>query len=601
MRRWFALSSLLAALKSFPLLADDPLPPHHAFGRDTTRTGVFTGTATTLGLTCNATVAPMECSGFLASDVDGTALDVTLKIPGGVAPFPLVVNLHGYGGSKQSDSSWDDKLLQREPRYAVLRYSARGFGKSWGQVNLADLDVEVRDLRSLIAQVVDAFASQVDPAAVAVLGASYGGGQSWLAALQPQFGTPAGAQVHIRTIVPIVPWTDLLGALRPNGDATNSIDVPGSYKLSYLEGLFLGGLRRDRDRPYPNYPDYLFIWNAYILGTEPNNLPPIGAQIVDGIAGHRSIWWQDRFFQSVDDNAKSGAPQLPVFELQGFTDDLFPLPEALRMYRALRKIDPAYPIAEYFGDVGHPRAANKSEEVDYALDRIFQWLDFHLKGSGIASYDVSAAVTRARSVPFDSADVLRVLTVDDLATASASEDLPGEAVLTFNPANTGGLFFDPFVFSGCEQITTVCAAPPPDVVPGDVATYSVPASQIAADAGLPAGSFLMAGQPVVSFHADTTAYRVQLDVRLYQVTASGESTLATRGTLTLDSGSPVMALGPREVRIAAYGNLVEIAGSDTLRLEITNVDSPYIAPSRVPSVTRVSKVSLTVPVRPLFR
>ena len=139
------------------------------------------------------------------------------------------------------------------------------------------------------------------------------------------------------------------------------------------------------------------------------------------------------------------------------------------------------------------------------------------------------------------------------------------------------------------------------MVPGDVATYSVPASQIAADAGLPAGSFLMAGQPVVSFHADTTAYRVQLDVRLYQVTASGESTLATRGTLTLDSGSPVMALGPREVRIAAYGNLVEIAGSDTLRLEITNVDSPYIAPSRVPSVTRVSRVSLSVPVRPLFR
>src|SRR5438876_9540558 len=27
MRRWFALSSLLAALTSFPLLADDPLPP----------------------------------------------------------------------------------------------------------------------------------------------------------------------------------------------------------------------------------------------------------------------------------------------------------------------------------------------------------------------------------------------------------------------------------------------------------------------------------------------------------------------------------------------------------------------------------------------
>jgi len=33
---------------------------------------------------------------------------------------------------------------------------------------------------------------------------------------------------------------------------------------------------------------------------------------------------------------------------------------------------------------------------------------------------------------------------------------------------------------------------------------------------------------------------------------------------------------------------------------LTNVDSPYIAPSRVPSVTRISKVPLTVPVRRLF-
>jgi ABC-2 type transport system ATP-binding protein len=599
MRRWFALSSLLAVLTPPPLLAADPLPPHHAFGPDTTRTGAFTGAGTALGLTCSASVAPMECSGFLAGGVDGAALDVTVKIPAGTPPLPLVVNLHGYGGSKQSDSSWDDKLLQRG--YAVLRYSARGFGKSWGQVNLADVDVELQDLRSLVAQVVDELGAQVDPGAVAVLGASYGGGQSWLAALQPQFATPAGNHVRVRTIVPIVPWTDLLGALRPNGDATNSIAVPGSYKLSYLEGLFLGGLRRDRDRPYPNYPDYLFVWNAYILGTEPNNLPPFGAQIVDGIAGHRSIWWQEKFFQTVDENAKSGAPQLPVFELQGFTDDLFPLPEALRMYRALRRIDPAYPIAEYFGDIGHPRAANKSGEVDYALDRVFQWLDFHLKGSGAISYDVLAAVTRPRGIPFDSADVLEVPSVDDLATASATESLPGDAVLTFNPANAGGLFSDPFVFAGCESLQTVCTAPPPDVVPGDVATYGLPAAQVAADAGLSAGSFLIAGQPVVSFQAETAAFRVQLDVRLYQVTATGESTLVTRGTLTLDSGSPLLALGAREVRISAYGNLMEIGDNDALRLEITNVDSPYVAPSRVASVTRISQVSVTVPVRAPFR
>jgi len=594
------LGSLLATLASFPLLAQGSLPPKHVFGPDTTSTGVFTGAGTPLGLACTPSVPLMECSGFLASDVDGTALDVTVRIPADPAPHPLVVNLHGYGGSKHSDSAWDEKLLSRG--YAVLRYSARGFGKSWGQVNLADLNVELRDLRSMIAQAIEdpQMGPRLNPDAVAVLGASYGGGQSWLAALQPQFATPAGKTVRVRTIVPIVPWSDLFGALRPNGNETNSIDVPGSYKLSYLEGLFAGGARQDSERPYLNYPDYLFAWNAYILSTEPNNLPPLGTQIVDGIAGYRSIWWQDKFFKTVEHNAKKGVAQMPVFELQGFTDDLFPLPEALRMYRALKELDPSYPIAEYFGDIGHPRAANKPGEVDYALDRVFEWLDFHLKGAGTASYDVLAAVTRPASVPFDAADVLRVPLVDDLATASAAEDLPGEAVLTFDPANLAGLFSDPFVFTGCEQLELACAAPPPAFVPGDVATYVIPAAQVASHAGLAGGPFLVAGQPLVFFHASTTAYRVQLDVRLY-VTAGGDSTLLTRGTATLDSGSPLVPLGDTEVHIATYGNLIEIAPDDSLRLEITNVDSPYIAPSRVPSVTRLSKASLTVPVRPPFR
>lgn len=593
--------SLLVTLASFPLLAQRSLPPKRVFGPDTTSTGVFTGAGTPLGLACTPSVPPMECSGFLASDVDGTALDVTVRIPADPAPHPLVVNLHGYGGSKHSDSAWDEKLLSRG--YAVLRYSAHGFGKSWGQVNLADLNVELRDLRSMIAQAIEdpQVGPRLNPDAVAVLGASYGGGQSWLAALQPQFATPAGKTIRVRTIVPIVPWTDLVGALRPNGDLADSIDPPGSYKLSYLEGLFAGGSRRDSERPYSNYPDYLLAWNAYILGTEPNNnLPPVGTQIVDGIAGYRSIWWQEQFFQTVKDNAKAGLPQLPVFELQGFTDDLFPLPEALRMYRALKRLDPAYPIAEYLGDVGHPRAANKQGEVDYALDRVFEWLDFHLKGAGTVSYDVLAAVTRPASVSFDGADVLRVASVDDLATGSATEYLPGDAVLTFDPANLGGLFSDPFVFTGCEQLQPVCAAPPPDVVPGDVATYVIPAAKIASDAGLAAGPFLVAGQLVVSFHASTSAYRVQLDVRLYDVTPTGQSTLMTRGTSTLDSGSPLAPLGDANVDILTYGNLMQVASEDSLRLEIANVDSPYITPSRVPSVTRLSKASVTVPMRPPF-
>jgi hypothetical protein len=49
--------------------------------------------------------------------------------------------------------------------------------------------------------------------------------------------------------------------------------------------------------------------------------------------------------------------------------------------------------------------------------------------------------------------------------------------------------------------------------------------------------------------------------------------------------------------VPTYGNLWEAGASDVLRLEITNVDSPYIAPSKIPSSTELHGVTLTLPVR----
>ena len=95
-----------------------------------------------------------ECSGFLPSAVDGTLLDVTLQIPLKVAtPVPLVVVVHGYGGSKASSGDVVQPLL--DDGYAILRYSTRGFGNSWGQVNLVDIHAEIADLRSMIGHVID--------------------------------------------------------------------------------------------------------------------------------------------------------------------------------------------------------------------------------------------------------------------------------------------------------------------------------------------------------------------------------------------------------------------------------------------------------------
>lgn len=593
---------LVGAIGVARVLAQTDGPPApRSFGSDTTAVGVFTGQGTTApGLECDAPPAPvaLTCNGFLASSLDGTLLDVTVRVPQTALPtaaaYPLVVYVHGWGGSKNAGRQYDDEFTGAG--YAYLRYSTRGFGRSWGQTNFGDVDVELEDLRSMISQVVEDNRLQADAGAVAVMGASYGGAHSWLAAVESVFTTrPGGKTVQIRTVVPVAAGTDLLYSLIPNGRPNEATTPAGGVKLSYLNGLFLTGWRPpSQARPYSNYPDYLFQWGAVVNGTEPDYRIPAWRPIVDGIQGYRSAYWQFAFWDRVRANAAAGLPQLPIFQIQGFTDDLFPIHESLRMLRALKAVDPNYPIASYFGDVGHPRAVNKAEEVRYVLDSILEWLAFFLKGTGAGpQLDVRAAVTRPRDVPFDPADVIAVSTYDDLATGHVRRRFGDASLLTFNPANTSGFQWDPVVWLTAQELGVNPPAPPSDDVPGDVAVYEVPVAQLRQGGN----GLLVAGQPTVTFMASTTAHRVQLNVRLFDVAPDGTKQLVTRGTQTLDTGDPGSSIGTVTVTIVTYGNVWQAAAANTLRLEITNVDSPYITPSRIPSVTEISKVRWDIPIR----
>ena len=582
----FAAAAAIAAPSD-----DSGPPPPHRFGPDSYRIGIFTGTGTARpGLSCEKQSAAVRaCSGFLASAVDGALLDVTLQIPLDVPkPVPLVVLIHGYGGSKTSSGDIAVELL--DAGYAVLRYSARGFGDSWGQVNLVDVHAEVADLRSMVAQVVDRPSYHLNPDAVAVTGASYGGGHSWLAALEPTFATPRGNTARIRTVVPIAAWSDLLYSLLPNGRERESVDAPGGVKLSYVNGLYLSGVRRDPERPYPNYPDYFIAWHAWLNAQEPNELEPLFRNVADGLAGYRSVWWQRAFWE------RTAPARLPVFVVQGFTDDLFPLSEARRMVLALRTLDPAYPVAAYLGDIGHPRASNKPGEVDYVLGLIRGWLAHYLKGEGAAPPNVVyAALTRPRDEPFDPANVLVVPTLGALSTGTVSKEFEQTvpAVLV-NPLTDplSGFFWDPLVMEGARELRPLPVPPESPLVPGSLATYDVSVAELSGG-----GALTVAGQPKVALHIVTTSYRVQLDVRLFEVDGAGAKRLITRGTYTAENTTFGVPIGEADLVIPTYGNYWRAEAGHTLRLELTNVDSPYIAPSRVPSATTVTRVRLEVPVR----
>ncbi|MDQ3997247.1 MAG: alpha/beta fold hydrolase [Gemmatimonadota bacterium] len=570
-----------------------PAPPPGGFAEDTYQTeGPYTGQGTVKpGLKCGPSSAGRVCRGFLPSAVDGTLLDATLEIPGGPGPFPLVVLNHGYGGSKSG--SGDIAALLLADGYGVLRYSARGFGESWGRVNLVDLNAEVADLRSIISEVVDHSGYRLRPDAVAVTGASYGGGHSWLALVQPTFTSPRGTAIRIRAVAPIAPWTDLVYSLMPNGRPRNSLDGLGSAKLSYVNGLFFSGQREPPDdgpEPwYDNYPPYFREWHAWINAIpEPTtDADPLRRSVTSGLAGYRSIWWRQDFWRD------AAANRIPVFQVQGFTDDLFPLPEALRMLLALNSIDPTYPITTYLGDLGHPRASNKPGEVDYVLSLLRRWLAFHLKETGAApEHQLYAAITRPREEPFNASDVIGLAAYAELSGRAATAEFV-ETQIIANPSGDPYAAFkwDPLIMEAARELKPYTLPEFPTPAADQLsAVFEVPASQL--NDGRPV---VVAGQPAVTVRGNViVGSRVQLNVRLFDVAPGGGKSLITRGTYTVESPTSA-AIGEIVVTIPTYGNVWRIPADHVVRLEITNYDSPYITPSKLPSTTVINGVGLRIP------
>ncbi|MEK8143277.1 alpha/beta fold hydrolase [Streptomyces sp. M10(2022)] len=116
---------------------------------------------------------------------------------------------HGFGGSKNDVRAQAEKLAA--DGYAVLTWSARGFGKSSGEITLNAPDREVRDVSALIDWLADRPEVELDAKGdprVGVTGASYGGAISLLA---------AGHDERVDAVAPLISYWNLSEALFPDG------------------------------------------------------------------------------------------------------------------------------------------------------------------------------------------------------------------------------------------------------------------------------------------------------------------------------------------------------------------------------------------------
>nr|WP_307934200.1 alpha/beta hydrolase [Salinispora arenicola] len=173
-------------------------------------------------------------------------LDTTLYLPAEAradAPVPAVLFAHGFGGTKESVRADAEEFAGQG--YAVLTWSARGFGRSSGQIHLDHPDYEVRDAQRLLdwlaARPEVATDAPGDPR-VGVVGGSYGGALALLLAAKDQ---------RVDAIVPMITWNDLARSFLP--ESSGKGPGQGVFKQGWA-GLFFGsggaaGAARSADPP----------------------------------------------------------------------------------------------------------------------------------------------------------------------------------------------------------------------------------------------------------------------------------------------------------------------------------------------------------------
>jgi predicted acyl esterase len=579
--------------------------------------------ASPLGLSaCADTQGVHQCSGLVRT-WDGVPLDTTVTLPAGAAArLPLVVEIHGFGNSKyeyldpESTAYTDNAYAWARAGYAVLTYTARGLWGSCGTpesraanpdacargyIHLADHRYEVRDTQELVGRLVDE--GVADAQRIGVTGDSYGGGQSFaLAALRDRvmlpdgqlvpWRSPAGTPLSIAAAAPVIPWTDLMGAIAPNGRTTTDAIAPtdatstpvGVFKISFAHGIlaaaqFATGPGQPTGEPFvPGRP------MGYLApaGTDPEaDVPGWVARADEGepytderarqivtLLGHYHSAYQ------IDPSR----PPPPLLVASGFTDDLFPVDEAVRFANRTRRDHPGTPVALLLGDFGHQRASNKQAVRTRLVERIHGWFDEHLRGGPRAPRGVEATTqTCPRDAPADgpfSAPSFAALARVRLHYAFT------------DPQTIDSSAGDPAVASAIDPVAgggDACATTPSATQRG-TATYRLPA---ATGAG-----YTLLGSPAITARLGVTGDPdgQQIAGRLWDVAPDGgPQTLVARGFYRPRGG------GDQAWQLAANG--WRFAAGHVAKLELLGADAPYGRASNDSFRTVVERLEFALPVR----
>lgn len=576
------------------------------------------------GLTdCAPAEGVYQCSG-LVTTWDGVPLDTTVTLPAkGAANLPLVAEIHGFGNSKYeyldpaSTAYTDNAFAWARAGYAVLTYTARGLWGSCGTpesraaspaacakgyIHLADARYEARDTQTLIGGLVDG--GVADPARIGVTGDSYGGGQSTLLAalrnrtmlpdgtLEP-WRSPKGTPLTLAAAAPVIPWTDLVYAIAPNGTtltyaipgAKDSVTPVGVFKETFANGIFAAA----QFAVGPGQP----VGEPFVQGRPMGYLAPPGSDPDADVAGwvaradagepydddraHATVDTLERFHSPYSIDSSVAPP--PLFFASGFTDDLFPVDEALRFANRTRREHPGVPVAVMLGDFGHQRASNKAGDRARLLRRIHAWMDHYLRGSGSAPTGVEASTqTCPREAP--SEGPFRAPSFADLSRGEVRFSTTDPQTLD----QSGG---DPQVGAAIDPVGgggNACATTPGADQAG-TATYRLPAAT--------GDGYTLLGAPTLQarLKVEGDPGTPQIAGRLWDVAPDGSSqTLVARGEFR------PAATGDDQVW-QLHANGWRFAAGHVPKLELLGSSPPSSRASNGSFTVTVERLELRLPVR----
>ena len=528
---------------------------------------------------------------------DGVPLDADVALPAsGDSNLPLVVLLHGWGGSKVG---FNQMQAWAARGYAVLSYTARGFNGSCGRpdnrlfdpagcatgwLHLADVRYEARDTQFLAGELADQ--GLIDGQRIGVTGPSYAGGQSMeLAALKDRsmdtdgnlhpWVSDGGHPMRIAAAAPTIPWTDLAYSLEPNGRTldytiagpTDDTTPIGVEKQSFVSGLYaLGSATGYYSPPGVDPSADLTTQFARVNQGEPNDAT--ADAIAKEITTYHSAYYLDHF----------EAPA-PLLISNGWTDDLFPADEALRFYNRTRMQYPGSPIALMFFDFGHMRGTGKPADTARLQQRQFAWFDHYVKGddsvpilNGVETLTQTCPKAAPSGGPFDAPDWNALHPGEVRFKAADPEDVSSAA-----GSPEVNRTVDPIAGGGDACATTASADQK------GTATYRLPK--------VTGKGYTLMGAPTViadlAVKTSTAAVNTELAARLWDVAPDGNQTLVARGLFRpTGDGRQVFQLHP---------NGWHFAGGHVPKLELLGNDAPYGRMSNFPFRTTVSNLDVRLP------